>query len=138
MEFLLAGDLPILRLLRDQYAHASVQKREYSGVGVFSDFNVSAEAPRVTPANFTISDISYELANVQNGGSAVLFIREGALSMLELYNWTDGWPPDLEITSLTYLVHKKPGTKEFVPSETRDMKILLDEIDEGNSRAASA
>ncbi|SRR6266404_1763202 len=138
MEFLLAGDLPILRLLRDQYAHVSVENREYSGVGVFSDFTVRADAPRVTPPNFTISDISYELANVQNGGSAVLFIRDGALSMLELYNWTDDWPADLDITALTYLVPKKPGTKEFVPSATRDINVLLAEIDDASSRAASA
>jgi hypothetical protein len=138
MELFLAGDLPILNLLRDQYARASVENREYSGVGVFSAFKVPTDAPRVTPPNFTISDISYELANVQNGGSAVLFIRDGALSMLELYNWTDDWPADLEITAMTYLVRKKPGTKEFVPSATRDMSILRAEIDEASSRAASA
>ena len=138
MEFLLAGDLPTLHLLRDQYARSSVEHREYSGVGVFSDFKVSADAPRVTPLNFTISDISYELANVENGGSAVLFIRDGALSTLELYNWTDDWPADPEITALTYLVPKKPGTKEFVPSDTRDLNVLLAEIEEESSGAASA
>jgi hypothetical protein len=138
MDLLLAGELPALTRLREQYARASIASREYSGVGVFTNFAVPADVARVTPPNFTISDITYELANVENGGSAVLFIRDGALSMLELYNWTDEWPTEVHMTSLTYLVPRRPGLKEYVPSPHRDLNILLDEITEARSRPASA
>src|ERR1044071_9578996 len=96
MEFLLAGDLPVLSVLRKQYAAASITGRDFSGVGVFTKFQVPTQVERVTPPGFTISDIAYELSGVQNGGSAVLFIPYGALDLLELYNWTDDWPQDLK------------------------------------------
>jgi hypothetical protein len=138
MDLLLDGDLPVLRTLREQYKRATVTSRDYSGVGVFTEFSVPAEVARVTPPNFTISDVGYELAGVQNGGGVVLFVRDGALAMLELFNWTDDWPREDVLTSLTYLVPRQPGLKEFVASPTRDLTVLLNEIDEARSRPASA
>src|SRR5688572_24226073 len=103
MTLLLDGDLPVLKGLRDQYSRATITNRNLSGVGLQTDFEVPVGVPPVAPPSFELTDVYYELRAVPNGGSVVLFVRDGLLSLLELSNYAEDWPEVAELTSLSYL-----------------------------------
>lgn len=54
------------------------------------------------PPNFEISDVYFDLRGTDHGGGAVLFIRAGAIAMLEGYSHGDGWPDEPEEFVLHY------------------------------------
>jgi len=128
LDFLLAGDRAPLPGLRTQLEHAVVTERKYTGVGVFTDFDVPRDTPTVRPASFELGDATYELEGVEHGGGVVLFVRDGRLTTLEVFNWTDDWPPHVELMSLSYLVPDGPplprGGRNLKPSPTRDFAAL--------------
>jgi len=79
--------------VRQQLAHAAVAKREFTGVGFFTDFSVSADAPvRRDLASMEISDVGAEFSSLQHGAGFVLFIRDGVVSMLEGFTYDEPWP----------------------------------------------
>ena len=78
-----------------QLAHATVSKREFSGVGFSTDFIVPAAAAvqRDLPS-MEISDVGADFPSVQHGAGFVLFIRGGVVSMLEGFTYGEPWPTD--------------------------------------------
>jgi hypothetical protein len=104
MELLLQGDHPTLAVLRQQYSSAKVIRREFSGVGFFTTFEVSENSPKVTPENITGGNVVIELENLPNGAGCVLFVRDGKLSFLECYTFTDPWPNQIVIKSLSHSI----------------------------------
>ena len=94
LDALLDGPLDILGLLRAQVRTARTVSRELSGVGFFLNFEVPAAIPRVMPPNFEISDVYFDLEGAEHGGGAILFVREGVITMLEAYAHAENWPDD--------------------------------------------
>jgi hypothetical protein len=96
LRVLLAGDEPTLVTLRQQAAHARVCRREMTGVGFFTEFDVPHDVPRV-PHNpsFKIGDVNGTAENVKNGIGFLLYVEGGKLSMLEGYTYDDPWPEDV-------------------------------------------
>src|SRR5690349_13964598 len=96
MAHLLAGDTGIAPALRAQYAVARVAGRQLTGVGLFVDFGVPAEAPRIVPP-----DLEVGADATLTDGTAVgflLFVRDGTLAMLEGYTFADDpWPEHARI-----------------------------------------
>jgi hypothetical protein len=133
MGMLLAGAHPTLVTLRQQYAVARVVHRDHSGVGVFTHFDVPTEAPRTEPANFSFGDLQFQLEGTENPGSGVLFVRNGCLKTLELWNWSDDWPEVPVIRSVTYLAatHTDPRHVSLTPSATRDEAWLEEKLSGG-------
>jgi hypothetical protein len=79
--------------IRQQLAHATVAKREFSGVGFFTDFALPADAPvRRDLADTTIGDVGAEIPSLKHGAGFVLFIRSGAITMLEGFTYDEPWP----------------------------------------------
>ncbi|HET7025035.1 MAG TPA: hypothetical protein VFI39_07530 [Gemmatimonadales bacterium] len=131
MTMLLAGTHPTLAVLRAQYEAATVVGRAFTGVGVFTDFVVPPNVPRTEPHNVTFGDVAFELEGTENGGSVVLFVRDGALKMLELFNWTDKWPETPALRTITYMAVKRRlqgGGKEVEPASLRDVAELEREL----------
>jgi hypothetical protein len=92
MPLLLDGDHPTCALLREQYARASIQQVELTGVGFFIEFEVPADVVRVTPPNFEGGQVDVQVEGVAHGAGCVLFVRGGVLSMLEGFTFDDEWP----------------------------------------------
>lgn len=94
MEMLLAGDHPMLETLRQQFQHANVAKREYTGVGFFTHFEVPADVRRLP------NNRSFELRDVfgaspdgpQREFGFILFIRDGVIDFLEGFTFYDRFP----------------------------------------------
>jgi hypothetical protein len=102
LDALLAGLLEILVGLREQARHAEVVSRELSGAGFFLNFAVPATVRRVEPLNFEISDVYFDLRGTDHGGGSALFVRDGAISMLEGYSHAGDWPDEPEEFILHY------------------------------------
>src|SRR5438067_1914826 len=99
---LLAGDHPLLALLREQWRHALFPSRELSGAGFFLNVSIPSSVPRVEPPNLELGDVNVEATGLPHGGGSVLFIRDGAISMLEAYSHVGDWPNEITDFTLQY------------------------------------
>ena len=108
MRLLLKGDHPILTILRQQYATAKIDSREFSGVGFFTNFEVSENAPLVEPLNFAAGNVDIQLENLPNGAGCILFVRDGKMSFLECYTFSEPWPDRILVKSLANAIPAIP------------------------------
>lgn len=79
--------------IRQQLAHVSLTKREFTGVGFFTEFTLPDDAPvhRDLPDD-TIGGVSADFPSVQHGAGFLLFIRDGVVTMLEGFTYDEPWP----------------------------------------------
>ena len=131
LDLLLAGDLDVLRTLRQQLDVASVSQREWTGVGFFTYLDVpSGCVPVSSPANFTISDVSGTLSGVECG--SVLFVNNGRLAMLECHTWGVGVVSEgVVLDELHYL--RRGKRSELIATAERDVAALMAEWNPGTS-----
>jgi hypothetical protein len=93
LDKLLAHDGEPFDTLRQQFAHSSVSKREFSGVGFFTHFSVSTEAPvHRDLRDAALGDVETEIAGLQHGAGFLLFVRGGVVSFLEGFSYDEPWP----------------------------------------------
>lgn len=94
LDKLLAGDLPALACLRTQRQRIHVTKREYSGVGFFTEFGHPDDVVRLAPSiSIRFGDVLAELDGLEHGAGFLLFIDNGLITMLEGYtNANEAWP----------------------------------------------
>jgi len=104
LEMLLAGDHPILECLRKQLSLVQVTRREWTGVGFFTDLVIpeSAEPAKMLPGRATIGDVLAEIAGLDHGAGFVLFIEDGKLDFLEGYSYEEPWSEARSEYSLRY------------------------------------
>ena len=103
MEMLLSGEQPTLRVLRQQFAASRPSKREHTGVGFFTYFDVPASTPRPSiDARVRIDDVQATLSGLQYGAGFVLFVSNGVIEMLEGYTYDEPWPRDAQLVNLRY------------------------------------
>lgn len=100
---LLQGDDEILHVLRHQAKEVSVSSRKMTGVGFFIEFDVPPHLPRIkSHPTFTLGDVNGTAENVKHGLGFVLFIKDGALSVLEGYSYDEPWPDEPRNLALAY------------------------------------
>ena len=103
MRMLLAGDDQALAVLRDQIEQAKVSSRQLTGVGFYTEFSTSPSIPRLSGRpSFKLGDVNGTAANVKNGLGFLLYVADGAITMLEGYTYDDPWPNRIEGLVLTY------------------------------------
>jgi len=98
---LLAGDHPVLEVLRQQFTQARLAKRVQTGKGFYCEIEVDADAPKVR-TDFHLSDVDGDIEGLSHGAGFVLFVRDGCLSMLEGYAYDEPWPDTIRKFSLEY------------------------------------
>jgi len=99
---LLAGDHPMLTVLRTQVQAARLASREYTGAGFYLSFEVPPEAPALPTQNFHFGDVDAAIDGLQHGAGFVVFVRGGCLDMLEGYSYDEPWPTEIRGFKLTY------------------------------------
>jgi hypothetical protein len=99
---MLAGDNPVLSLLREQYKNAHIAKREFTGVGFFTDFSFNNTVQIIVDKkNFHIGDVAGTINNTSI--DFVLFIKNGSLNMLEGVTFGgEPWPEHINNFELDY------------------------------------
>jgi hypothetical protein len=101
MSALLDGPHPFLRVLREQYERALITSVELTGCGFFVDFSVTPDAPLTDPLDYSGGNAVLTINSAPNGGGCVVFVKEGHLSMLEVYTFGDeGWDEGSTITGI--------------------------------------
>ena len=135
----LVGDHPLLALLRAQAAVCTVSSRKHTGVGAFTDITIPTSVQRVSPSSITFGDVDIDVPGVENGQTALLFVREGAICLLEFATYTGDWPPDPSATRIGYLryVPTTPNGYSLVPISQRDPATLAIQL-AGHDRAGVA
>jgi len=64
--------------------------------------------PLVEPPNFAAGNVDIQLENLPNGAGCVLFVRDGKMSFLECYTFSDPWPDHILVKSLTNAIPAIP------------------------------
>lgn len=96
---LLAGENACLSLLREQFAHSQVVRRELSGAGVFIYFDIPEDAPRLAKVDkMWVGDVDVLPGDI----GFVLFVENGCIDFLEGYCFGDEWPSDLSKYTVAY------------------------------------
>jgi hypothetical protein len=102
---LLRGDEEPLSVLRQQAKQAGVSSRKMTGVGFFTNLEIPAESPRIKGhPQFELGDVNGTAENVKHGLGFLLYVVDGALSMLEGYTYDEPWPEEVQGLILTYSI----------------------------------
>jgi hypothetical protein len=128
MDMLLAGNHPLLELLRKQYAACNVVDRDETGVGVFVTFSVPDNVARL-PNNrsFELSDVNGEVEGLDPVGF-ILFVRDGAIDYLEGFSYGDRWPERNGRYTYTLYYTKKINASIYRAAE-RDWEALTRKLE---------
>jgi hypothetical protein len=103
VEMLVRGDDDALRILREQARNMHVTSRSNSGVGFFTEFEVSSGAPSLPgQPTFKIGDVNGTADNVHEGLGFLLYVERGVISMLEAYTYGESWPTEVRGLKLSY------------------------------------
>jgi hypothetical protein len=103
LDMLLRGQDEVLTILRQQAQRLQVSSREMTGVGFYTEFLVPPDVPHVPGRpTFKLRDVNGTADNVSHGLGFLLYVKDGALSMLEGYTYDEPWPDDVRGLVLTY------------------------------------
>lgn len=104
MEMLLAGDDPILSVLREQFQVAHVAERTLTGAGFFVTYLVPPTVPRLEGSTWSyLGHVKADIRGLQHGAGFVLHLRDGAIDYLEGYCYDEPWPTDVDTFSVSYI-----------------------------------
>ncbi|HEY3816783.1 MAG TPA: hypothetical protein VGL81_06420 [Polyangiaceae bacterium] len=112
IEATLAGDHPILAVLRRQWASARVTSRDFTSFGLYLAIEVAGDAPTVPIARLLFGDVRVELPRNKNAMGSLVVIEEGRLTCLEVYTFDMPWPDDVTGFRTKYV--KEPRSFEKV------------------------
>ena len=101
LEKLLPGEHPALVILRQQLAVVEAIKREFTGVGFYTDLRAPDDVAALG-GDAELGDVNATIDGLSNGAGFVLFIRKGRLSMLEGYTYDEPWPNPVGVCALSY------------------------------------
>ena len=127
LQALTAGDHPIFNALREQLAAASVENREFSETGFFTDFAVPKTAPSVAPKTLHIGDVQFTLRGADTPADAIIHVDNGYLRTLEGYVYGGRWPEDPTIQSVGYYGAKQFPAVSPALFKSRDLQAALEQ-----------
>lgn len=125
LEFAVQGDHPVLEILREQLTQSTLSPRDYTGVGFATDITVPEQVRRLPSSSLIISDVHAEVTGLEHGAGFVVFLENGALSMLEGYCYEDSWPTNASIHRLYYMHQQEPESSPLVEVSPRDLEYVF-------------
>lgn len=127
MRALLAGENPLMDVLRTQYSVARVKGRDVTSSGFTTWFDVPSDLPLVDRDLLHLDDLQVSLAGVDAPAEAAVTVEKGRLRSLECSVYAGDWPASPEITAAWYYgTARFPGvTPELLAA--RDVEPLLEE-----------
>ena len=79
-----------------------------TGVGFFVNYAVPGDAPAAVPRDFAGGNAEIHIAGLEYPAGCVLFVRDGKLSMFEVYIFDDKWPEDDRLLGVERVVPLLP------------------------------
>lgn len=127
MAGLLAGDDPLLKTLREQYAAASVRGREMTATGFVTRFEVPADVAAIDRKLLHLDDLQIELEGTPSPADVSVHVHNGRLRSLECFVYDGTFPAEPAINAAWYYgTEKHPGITPELMAE-RDVEELLEE-----------
>jgi hypothetical protein len=127
MAGLLAGDDPLLKALRAQYAAATVRDREVTGTGFVTRFEVPADVAAIDRRLLHLDDLQVELAGASTPADTSVHVHNGRLRSLECFVYNGTFPAEPAIQAAWYYgTARYPGITPELMAE-RDVEELLEE-----------
>lgn len=100
---LLAGDDPVLSVLRKQLTGCMAEEREMTGVGFYTKLKVALNAPRLHETqDFKFGDVRADMTGLKHGAGFLLYVERGAIDTLEGYTYDERWPETAEALQVEY------------------------------------
>jgi hypothetical protein len=128
LEMLLAGEDLELAVLRAQLNGASLARREFSGAGFFTHLSVPTELPRLKGrARLVLGDLYAEVTGLKHDAGFLLFVKDGAIDVLECFIVDDRWPDNATLQRPYYVRPAAPGSSSLVETKERDVEWALRE-----------
>jgi hypothetical protein len=126
LEMLLAGDNAELAVLRAQLKGAAVGRREFTGVGFFTHLSVPATLARLKGrARLVLGDLYAEVSGLKHPAGFLLFVKDGAIDLLECFIVDDHWPDDATLRRPYYVRPAIPGGSSLIETKERDVEWAL-------------
>ncbi|KHD06939.1 hypothetical protein PN36_30155 [Candidatus Thiomargarita nelsonii] len=100
----LIKDDPEEETIRNQLVNARVEKREYTGVGLYTDIIVSENNKKISKSNRYIQETpKAHLVHpkLKDGAGALLWFNEGYVSTLECYTYEGDWPENESLFAIS-------------------------------------
>ena len=109
MSALLAGDLPALDVLRQQYAAACVEDRTVadSGLSLVTNFRMPPSVSRLPVRRLELPDVGFQLAGGAQGCFARLRVEDGVLALFHAMLWAGPWPVEARVERVYYLSRRQ-------------------------------
>ena len=127
MAALLAGDHPLLAMLRAQCAVASVRGRERTTTGFVTRFEVPASVPAIERKLLHLDDLQVQLKGTKSPADTSVHVHNGRLRSLECFVYDGAFPDQPSIEAAWYYgTERFPGITPELLSE-RDVEELLEE-----------
>jgi hypothetical protein len=125
MAGLLAGDDPLLKTLREQYAVASVRGREMTATGFVTRFDVPPGVAAIDRKLLHLDDLQIEIEGARTPADTSVHVHNGRLRSLECFVYDGTFPAEPAIKAAWYYgTAKHPGITPELMSE-RDVEELL-------------
>jgi hypothetical protein len=125
LDLFVAGEDPLLDVLREQLAACHVSRRERTEVGFFTFLDVPPHARRIPGApEFLLDDVSCELHGTSRTARFVLAVRDGALDFLEGVILGERWPDEPVLRRAYYLRRTGDSRNVVVETSERDLQEL--------------
>ncbi len=96
IEALIQGDTEE-NVIRSQLNGATLKKRDYTGVGLYTEIRVPKNCSRLSKSNRYIEETPkahLEHPELSDGAGAMLWFNDGYVSTLECYTYEGEWPKD--------------------------------------------
>ena len=127
MAGLLAGDDPLLKTLREQYAAATVRDREMTSTGFVTRFEVPSSVAAINRKLMHLDDLQIELEGAKSPADLSVHVHNGRLRSLECFVYDDTFPAAPAIKAAWYYgTEKYSGITPELMAE-RDVEELLEE-----------
>lgn len=127
MAGLLAGDDPLLKTLREQYAAASVRGRERTTTGFVTRFDVPPTVAAIDRKLLHLDDLQIEIEGARTPADTSVHVHNGRLRSLECFVYDGTFPDEPSIKAAWYYgTEKHPGITPELMAE-RDVEELLEE-----------
>ena len=129
MTALLAGDDPLLDILREQYTVSSVRDREVRPNGFVTRFDIPPDAPAISRKLLHLDDLQVEIEGANTPVDTSLHILNGKLRSLECFVYDGIFPSEPVVKAAWYYgTERFPGmTAQLL--DARDVEDLLEEED---------
>lgn len=108
LNWLLAGEEPVLNALRRQFTRATVLYKVFTGHGIYINFHLPSDVIplhkefRVKP-RFCFGDVEASIPSLEYGAHFLLWVEDGLLASLEGFTYDESYPQEISSYQLRYL-----------------------------------